>query len=181
MAGSVDNIYAQALLEISSEDGSMKELDEELDTLAGIFSANPGLEDVLGAPTVTEKEKLSLIKTVFAGRVSETAYNFICVLAEKNRFGHFGGIAKEFRKSYYAKAGIAEAVVTTAVPLKKDARDKLVKKLEKKYGKTVIIREKVDPSIIGGVTVSVDGSLMDGSVKTRLENMHKQIRGRTAG
>lgn len=176
MAGSVENVYSRALLEIAAEDGSMKELDEELDALCGIFSANPELTEILCAPTVTDEEKLSLIKTVFEGKISDTALNFLCVLSEKNRCRYLQGIAEQFRNGYYESAGIAEATVTTAVPLKDDARERLRAKLEKKYGKTVILREKVDPSIMGGMIVSSGGSMMDGSVKTRLENMHKQIR-----
>ena len=135
MAGSVENVYSRALLEIAAEDGSMKELDEELDALSGIFSANPELTEVLCAPTVTDEEKLSLIKTVFEGKISDTALNFLCVLAEKNRCRYLQGIAEEFRNGYYESAGIAEATVTTAVPLKDDARNRLKAKLEKKYGK----------------------------------------------
>lgn len=176
MAGSVENVYARALLEIAAEDGSMKELDEELQALDGIFSANPQLTEILCAPTVTDAEKTDLIKRVFDGRISKVSYNFLCVLAEKKRVGYLTGIAQEFRKGYYEAAGIAEAEVTTAVPLKDDARNRLIAKLQKKYGKTVILKEKVDPSIIGGMIVASGGSMMDGSVKTRLENMHKQIR-----
>lgn len=176
MAGSVENVYSRALLEIAAEDGSMKELDSELDALSEIFSANPELTDVLCAPTVTDEEKLSLIKSVFEGRVSATAFNFLCVLAEKNRCRYLRGIAQEFRNGYYEAAGIAEVTVTTVSPIKEDARERLVAKLEKKYGKTVILREKTDPSILGGMIVACGGSMMDGSVKTRLENMHKQIK-----
>lgn len=176
MAGSVENVYSRALLEIAAEDGSMKELDEELNALSGIFSANPELTEVLCAPTVTDEEKLSLIKSVFEGRVSDTVFNFLCVLSEKNRCRYLPGIAEEFRNGYYEAAGIAEATVTTVIPLKDDARDRLKAKLEKKYGKTVILREKIDPSIIGGMIVSSGGFMMDGSVKTKLDNMHKQIK-----
>jgi F-type H+-transporting ATPase subunit delta len=176
MAGSVEKVYASALLEIAAEDGSMKELDEELDALSGIFSANPELTEALCAPTIDDDEKISLIKSIFEGRISDISLNLLCVLAEKKRSGCLPGIAQEFRNGYYDAAGIAEAEVTTAVPLKDGARDKLKAKLEKKFGKTVILKEKVDPSIIGGMIVTSGGSMMDGSVATRLENMHKQIR-----
>ena len=176
MAGSVETVYSRALLEIAAEDGSMKELDEELNALSGIFSANPELTEILSAPTVTDEEKLSLIKTVFEGKISVTALNFLCVLAEKNRCRYLSGIAEEFRNEYYEAAGIAEATVTTVIPLTDDARDKLKAKLEKKFGKTVILKEKIDPSIMGGMIVSAGGTMMDGSVKTKLENMHKQIK-----
>lgn len=181
MTGSVEKIYAQALLEIAAEDGSAKELDEELNAVSEIFSANPELTEVLSAPTVTENEKLELIRTVFEGRISETTLNFLCVAAEKNRCRYIPAVAREFRKGYYAMCGISEVTVTTVVPLKADARTRLMAKLEKMYGGQIILVERLDASIIGGMIVSCGDSTLDGSVRTKLENMHKQIKDMVAG
>lgn len=181
MATSVDKVYASALLSIAREDKSAKAMDKELSTLAGICGDNPELTAVLCAPTVTEGEKLSLIKKIFKGRVSGIIYNFLCVLVTKNRFGCLGGIAEEFRKEYYDEYGIREVTVTTAVPLKDKLREKLMAKLRKMYGKEIILIEKTDPSIIGGMVITCGGSMLDGSVKTELENMHRQIKDMVAG
>ncbi len=162
MAGSVENVYARALLEIAAEDGSMKELDEELQALDGIFSANPQLTEILCAPTVTDAEKTDLIKKVFDGRISKVSYNFLCVLAEKKRVGYLTGIAQEFRKGYYEAAGIAEAEVTTAVPLKDDARNRLIAKLQKKYGKTRVFDTPITEIGIVGVGAAVLGNITIG-------------------
>ena len=88
---------------------------------------------------------------------------------------------KEFRKGYYEMSGISEVTVTTAVPLKAQAREKLTEKLQKMYGSRIILVEKTDPSIVGGMIVSCGDSMLDGSVKTKLENMHKQIKDMIAG
>lgn len=181
MAGSVEKVYARALLEIAAEDGSAKELDEELDALSGIAAANPELTQALSAPTITDKEKLSLLESVFKGRISETSFNFLCVLTEKNRFKYLGAIAEEFRRGYYEMSGIAEVTVTTVIPLKAEARAKLLEKLKKMYGREIILKEKTDPGIIGGMIVACGDSMLDGSVKTKLENMHKQIKDMIAG
>lgn len=181
MAGSVEKVYARALLEIACEDNSAKELDAELNALSEIASANPELCSVLDAPTVTDKEKSEFLANVFKGRISEISFNFLSVLTEKGRFRYLSAIAAEFRKGYYEMSGIAEVTVTTAVPLKADARERLEAKLVKMYQKEIIIREKVDPDIIGGMIVACGDSMLDGSVKTRLEKMHKQIKDMIAG
>lgn len=181
MAGSVEKLYSDVMLEIAREDGSAEELDRELDTLCGIVRDNPELTAAMGAPTITDKEKVTILENIFKGRVSETTLNFLCVLAEKNRFGHLSGIAEEFRKGYYKMNGISEVTVTTAVPLKDNAREKLLQKLKKMYGGTIVLIEKVDPGIIGGMMISCGGSMMDGSVKTKLGDMHKQIKDMIAG
>lgn len=181
MAGSVEKIYAQALLEIAAEDGSAKELDQELTALSEIFSANPDFTDVLCAPTVTDEEKFGLIRSVFDGKISETALNFLCVITEKGRCRYLPAVAKEFRKGYYRLSGISEVTVTTVVPLKDNARAKLIEKLKKMYGGEIILVEKLNPSIVGGMIITCGDSTLDGSVKTKLENMHRQIRDMIAG
>ncbi len=181
MAGSVENIYAQALLEIGREDGTLKELDSEMNALGGIFADNPEFVSVLNSPTVTEAEKLELIRSVFGGKISETALNFLCVLAEKNRIGYISGIAEELRRGYYEDAGIAEVTVITAAALKDEQKQRLKEKLAAMYGKSIILKEKTDPSIMGGMIVRCGDRMLDGSVKTKLENMQKQIKDMIAG
>lgn len=181
MATSVDKVYSAALLSIAREDKSAKEMDKELNALSDICTANPELSEILCAPTVTESEKLTLVKKIFKGKVSGMVYNFLCVLVRKNRFGSLPGIAEQFRREYYEEYGIREVTVTTVIPLKDKTREKLLKKLRKMYGKEIILIEKVDPSIIGGMIITCGGSMLDGSVKTELENMHRQIKDMVAG
>ncbi|MCM1577782.1 MAG: ATP synthase F1 subunit delta [Ruminococcus sp.] len=181
MATSVDKVYSAALMSIAREDKSAKKLDRELNTLSGIIADNPELTAVLCAPTVTGKEKLTLIEKIFKGKVSGTVYNFLCVLVSKNRFGSLCGICEEFRKEYYEEYGIREVTVTTVIPLKDKAKEKLMAKLRKMYGKEIILIEKTDPSILGGMIVTCGGSMLDGSVKTELDNMHRQIKDMVAG
>ena len=181
MADSVEKVYARALLEIAAEDNIAKELNEELSALSEISVANPELCGILDAPTVTDKEKFDFLESVFKGRISDISYNFLSVLTSKGRFKYLPAIAEDFKKGCYDMCGIAEVIVTTAVPLKDEARQKLILKLNSKYGKEIILKEKVDPSIMGGMIVTYGDSMLDGSVKTKLEKMHKQIKDMIAG
>ncbi|MBR4223612.1 MAG: F0F1 ATP synthase subunit delta, partial [Oscillospiraceae bacterium] len=65
--------------------------------------------------------------------------------------------------------------VTTAVPLKADAAEKLRIKLEKLYGKKIVINEHTDPQVLGGVRVVCEGKMLDGTLKTRLEGLRETI------
>lgn len=181
MAGTVEKLYSDVMLEIAVENSTAEELDKELYALSGIIRENPELTAAMGAPTIADKEKTALLENIFKGRVSEITLNFLCVLAEKNRFGYLERIAEEYRRGYYKMYGISEVTVTTAVPLKDNAREKLILKLKKMYGEKIILIEKVDPDIIGGMMISCGGSMMDGSVKTKLGDMHKQIKDMIAG
>lgn len=173
--GAVEKTYAAALLEIAYEDGNAPEIDGELSQIAEIFGDNPEFMDILCAPDVADTEKTGLLSSVFGGRVTDTVLDFMCLLAVKGRIGRFAPIAREYRRGYYERAGIAEAMVTTAVPLGAKERAALKEKLEKKYSKRLIITEKVEPAIIGGVVVKIGDELLDGSVRTRLASMKQQI------
>ncbi len=72
---------------------------------------------------------------------------------------------------------IAEVRVVTSVPLEDGLRSKLKAKLESVCKKTVILDESVDPTIMGGIVLNYGGTLMDGSVKSKLEAIQKQIKG----
>ncbi|MDE6747012.1 MAG: F0F1 ATP synthase subunit delta, partial [Oscillospiraceae bacterium] len=72
---------------------------------------------------------------------------------------------------------IAEVKVTTSVPLSDGLKTKLKAKLEKVWGKSVILTEIVDPDIMGGIVVNYGNTMMDGSVKSKLEAIQKQIKG----
>lgn len=181
MAGSVEKVYANALLEIAAEDGSAKELDEELNAVSAICSDNPELTRALCSPALTDEEKQQLLKAVFGGRVSETAENFLGLITRKGRFGYLSRIAGEFRKGYYEANGIAEVTVTTAVALKGAQKEKLIAKLRTMYGNDLILIEKIDPEIMGGVIVSCGDNMLDGSVRTKLQKLHKQTKDMIAG
>lgn len=178
MTGSVEKVYSQALLELAYEigDDAAAEIDEELAAIADIFSANPGLYDVLGSPTVTDEEKRSLINELFEGKISRTVLGLLCVLTESGRCRYLGAVTRAYRKAYYEKSGIAEVCVTTVKPLTPDQKERLISKLSKLYAKKIILTEKIDESIVGGMIVNCGDSMLDGSVKTKLENMRKQIK-----
>lgn len=175
MTGSIEKVYSQALFELSEESKTSDELLKELNSLSQIFSDNPELIKLLSAPTVSLDDKINVAKNIFSGKISETAMNFICVLTEKNRVSYLSKISQAYKNLYNAKNNIEEITVTTCIPLSEKLRTKLKERLETVYKKHVILQEKVDKSIIGGVIINYGNTMIDDSVKTKLENMQKQI------
>lgn len=175
MAGSVEKIYSDALYELAAEQNAVETVNGELKALAAVFDENPELVKLLCAPTVPNDEKLKVISNIFGGRVSETVYNFLCLLTEKGRAAYLSKIADSFRKKYNELAGIAEVTVTTSTELSPTLEKKLADKLEKVFGKKISMIKKVDPSILGGVVISCGGTLMDGSVRAKLDAVKAKI------
>ncbi len=176
MTGSVEKVYSEALFEIASEDNTSDVLFGELDSLSQIFKSNPELSKLLFAPTVSITDKLEIVNNIFGGRISQTALNFICVLTEKNRINYLPSIAQSYKNLYNEKNNIVEIKVTTSVPLSDNLRQKLKCKLEAVYGKKVTMAEYVDEKLIGGIVINYGNTMLDGSVKAKLDKMQKQIR-----
>ncbi|MBQ5330041.1 MAG: F0F1 ATP synthase subunit delta [Oscillospiraceae bacterium] len=168
-------VYAAALMEIAREDGTGKLIFDELNSLSELVSGSPELNEVLCSPTFSEDEKYDVAESLFKGKLSRTVLNFLYVLIEEGRTSGLSDIASDYKRLYYEQEGITEAVVTTAAGMSRDAAEKLKAKLEAKYKKKVLLSEKTDPSIMGGVIVRVGDEMIDGSLRTKLDRIGKQM------
>lgn len=176
MTGSAEKIYAQALFELGLENNDLKSVYSEVKGLAGIFEENPELMKIYAAPTVTGEEKQKLNAELFSGKLSETVYNFLSVITEKNRVTCISRISDELKEKYYEHEGILEITAITSVPMSEKLREKLLSKLSKTTGKTIHLLEKVDPSILGGIILHYGNTQMDSSVKSRLDALEAQVK-----
>lgn len=178
MNDKAEKVYAQAFFELCQEQAQGRERDmlKELETLDGIFSANPDLAKLMDSPTVPAEEKIGMLREMIsAGGICELCGNLLCVIAEKSRFGCFGGIVKNFRELTNEFYKIAEITVTSSAPLSDELKEKIRTKMSEITGKNVSIKEKTDPSIIGGVIIDYGSTRYDGSVKSRLGALKKEL------
>ena len=178
---SVQKIYADALFSLlESENTDKSGFDSVLSQLKAVGKAiaeTPDFIKFMNTPTVTREEKLGLVDKAFAGLKQSHVYNFLRLLSVKGRMGHFPRILSTFNEMYNERFDIAEIIVTSSMPLTDSLKSKIVGKMASITGKTVSIVEKVDKSIIGGVVVDYGNTRLDGSVKTRLAELKKDMSG----
>jgi len=180
MNDKAEKVYAEAFFELCRGDnaGLLPDYLSELNALDDIFAQSPDFIKVLAAPTVTMEEKLSIIGEIISkGNVSVLTGNLLCVLTERARMDCFSGIVKQFGALYNEYFGIAEIVVTSSLPLSDAQRKRIADKMSEITGKTVSIKEKVNPDIIGGVIIDCGGTRYDGSIRTRLSELKKELDG----
>ncbi len=173
---SASKMYAAALLSIGREDNTAEKLFNDILETDRLITDNPDLHELLISPAFSAEEKKGVISRLFSGRIEPMLYNTICLLTEKRRMSLFHEIAGEFKNDYYNAYGIAEADVTTAAPMKPEAAERLRIKLEKLYGRKIVLREHLDPNVLGGVRVVCEGKMLDGTLRTRLEGMRDMIK-----
>jgi F-type H+-transporting ATPase subunit delta len=176
---SVEKTYADAMFTLlESENADRTVFDTVLGQLTAVsesISQIPDFLKLMNTPTVSDEEKLSVVDSVFTGRTTPYVHNFLRILVVKKRTSNLDGIVKEFRERYNEHFGLADITVTSAAPLNETALNKITAKMQSVTGKTVSLTAKVDKSLIGGVVVDYGNTRLDGSVKTRLNQLGKDI------
>lgn len=168
-------LYGGSLYALAEQEGLSDRILADLKLAGEVFEKQADYMLLLDAPTVTQTEKCRLLDEAFSAHVHPYTVNFLKILAEKKQVHSFAQAQKAFVKKYNAERGIEEAVAVTAVPLDERLLAKLTAKLERMTGKTVVLENKVDPSVLGGLVVRMANKQMDASVRTRLANLEKQL------
>lgn len=171
------NEYAAALFALSQETDTTEEIYAALDTVTSVIKENPEYLEFLSSPNISKAERISAVEEAFTGNVPEYVVSFLSLLCEKGRIKNLIECISEYKQLCDSANRIAVADITSAVELNESERTALKAKLEKLCGCTVALNCHIDPTLIGGLVVSVDGRVIDGSVKHKLhelkEVMHK--------
>jgi len=180
MPASVEKTYADALFSLVVEENKDYRFGfdlvvKQLSTVRDVITGLPEFVKLLNTPTIAADDKLALIEKAFKSTTCDNVYNFLRVLTVRGRMSHFNKIYSEFRLSYNELFNIAEITVTSSMPLTEAIREKIRVRMEQITGKTISMIEKTDKSIIGGVVVDYGNTRLDGSVKTRLAELKKDI------
>ena len=163
--------YGTALFSLAMEEGKTEEYAEALRTVLGIFEQNPEYLSLLSGPSIPLGERLSSLREVFASALPVHVLSYLSLLCEKGRISCFGESAEEYFALLNASRNRSNAVVTSAVALTDGEKDQLRRKLEVLRGGTVQMTFSVDPSLLGGVVVEMDGKVLDGSLRHRLREV----------
>lgn len=166
--------YAQAAFGIASDANAITQWRAELNDVATVL-AESGIAPVLADTKLPLERRLSLVDRALD--VSPLALNFAKLLVSKGRSGEARAVADAFDRMADEREGIAHASVTTAVELSADQLNAISARLSQSLGRQVRARAVVDPSIIGGVVVRVGDKLVDGSIRTRLKRLRRELEG----
>jgi F-type H+-transporting ATPase subunit delta len=167
--------YAGALLVAAKAAGVHVEVAESYAALLDVVKGNLDLTVFMDSPQVSEQEKKNLLKNVFGGKIEPVLLNFLLLLIDRNRIEYTREIGEEFGNLVEAEQGRIHAEVVTAVRLPDDLADRLQQKLAGLTGKIVVLDQKIDPGVIGGVRVAMGDKVLDGTVRTNLDLMRRKL------
>lgn len=169
--------YAEALLEAIADPGQLETVHENLSAVAGVVDDNRQLKAFLEGPSINEADKHALVAKVFGDKVDPTTRDFLKLLLDKHRIDHLAEVADEFQRLVEKRRGQVRVQVTTAIPLPADMSDRLKRALDVSLGLDCILEPRVDARVIGGVVAVVGDRVIDGSVRTALDDMRKELMG----
>lgn len=168
--------YAVALLNTSIKANTLDLVESEVKALAEMLSHSPQMVKFLSQPLVSFSEKERRMRQWLENRISPITLNFLLTIVKHKRIEAFDQIIRIFTELVREYRGETVAVVISAVPLTDTERAMTIQRLQEITGKKVLLNEKVDPSIIGGMRIIVGDKLLDLSLKGHLERIREQLR-----
>lgn len=167
--------YGGALYALALEENIETTVKEELALVCGILAENPGYIQLVESRAVPKAERLGLLDEAFSGKVHAYLLSFMKILVERGSFASLKECAEAFENAYNAQHGIVPATATVAEALTPDQQERLVRALEQKTGKKVLLTVKLDPSLRGGMRVEMEGQMYDNSVASRLGHLRRAL------
>ncbi len=167
--------YARALVESAKAEDVLAGVAESYAAVVVVLEQNPALPSFLEGPQVADDEKIQLVSDLFDGRVEPLLVRFFHLLIEKNRIEYLQEIGEEFAGLVEKEQGFSRAVVTTAIEMPADLEAALLEKLVRLTGAKVILEKNVDPAVIGGVSVTLGDQIIDGTVRTNLDQLRLHL------
>ena len=167
--------YGEALYALARDEQLDQRILEELEMTAGLFRENPDYVHLLSLPSLPKQERCAMVDESFRDRVHPYLLNFLKILVERGAPAELSGCAEAYRRRYHEDHGILEVTAVTAVPLDEALSGKLHQKLEEKTGKTVVLNTRVEPDVLGGVRLEMEGRRLDGTVRSRLDAIEKLL------
>ena len=161
--------YAEALFALAAENGQEKAYLESLESVDTLFADNPDYIDLLAAPSVPQSERATLLEQAFGDALPEQVLSFVQILCAHGRIRSLPACTEEYRRLYQASVALSTAIVTSAVALTEDQKTRLAEKLAAKFGRRIHLVCEIDEHLLGGITVQLDGKVMDGSLRRRLQ------------
>ena len=177
MAKLIEGSYGDALFELALEQNNLDAIAEQVDVLTQSFAENPELLKLLNHPKISKEEKVSVIENIFKGRFSDDIVGFLVIITQKDRGAEIEGILNYFKAKVreYKKIGVAR--VTSAMELSAEQKKRVEEKLLQQTSyESFEVDYNIDASLIGGMIIRIGDRVVDSSIRTKLDNMTKNLR-----
>jgi F-type H+-transporting ATPase subunit delta len=163
--------YAEALFAVARAEGTLGEGEDELFRFSQVLKGSDELREALTDPRIPASRRQQIVEDLLGGKASDTTVALVSMVVGTGRARELPDIVARLVEMSAAEADKEVAEVRSAVPLNDDQRKRLAEALNKATGKQVEVKVIVDPSVMGGIVAQVGDTVIDGSVRSRLEQL----------
>lgn len=167
--------YARVLFDLAAVSDAFDAVDEGLKAVVKAVRGNVDLREALLDTGVPAEKKRDIMRAIFGDVVVPEVVAITGIMVERGQTDLLGQVSTEYERLVEERRGVVVAEVTTAVPLSDALRARVVDRLAAATGRTVSLRERVDPGIVGGIIIKLAGRVLDGSVTTQLRELRQVL------
>jgi F-type H+-transporting ATPase subunit delta len=163
--------YAEALLGVARAEGTLRDVEDELFRFSRLLDGNDELRSTLTDASIPVSRRQQVVEDLLGGKASPTTVSLLSMVIGAGRSRDLPGIIDELVKLSAASAQKQVAEVRTAIDLDEDQRSRLAAALQQAVGSPVEVKVIVDPDVLGGVVAQIGDTVIDGSIRTRLDQL----------
>ncbi|MGH9135239.1 MAG: ATP synthase F1 subunit delta [Ilumatobacteraceae bacterium] len=172
--GRIDG-YARALFEVARAEGTLDEVEDELFRFARTYESSDALRDALTDEMVPAAKRQAVVEDLLGDKATPTTVHLVSMVVGSGRGRELPAIIDKLVQRASSSKNLALAEVRSAVPLTDDQQDRLKAALANATGKQVNLKVIVDPSVLGGIVATVGDTVIDGSVRTRVDQLKSRL------
>jgi F-type H+-transporting ATPase subunit delta len=170
----IAQVYARSLFEVAQEQDKLDEVRDQIDQFADALDESRDLQTFFFSPYFSTEEKKKGLDSALDG-ADETFRNFLALLIENHRMPALFRIRRELDRMWQEVNQLLPVQVTSAVELDEAVTKQIGEEIGKQTGRKVELTTSVDPDVLGGIVVRVGNSILDASIRTRLERLRKRV------
>lgn len=171
MADDRTTAYAEALFAVARAEGPLAEVEDELFRVAQVIRGNDELRDRLADPHIPVATRQQIIVDLLDGKAQPATTNLVSLVVGNGRIRDLPSIVDELVAMVAREANKEVAEVRSAIPLTEDQQSRLAEALGRATGKQIDVKVILDPSVKGGLVAQIGDTVIDGSVRRRLDQL----------
>ena len=170
----IASVYARSLFEVAQEQGKLDDVREQLGEFADALAANQEMQVFFFSPYFSTPEKEDGLAKVVTG-AEPIVENFLTLLLEKHRMPTVFAVRRVYDELWQRENKLLPVEITSAIELDKQTVKHIGDRIGEETGQKIELSERVDPDILGGLVVRVGNSIIDASIRARLDSLRKQV------
>jgi len=167
--------YARALFEVARAEGTLDEVEDELFRFARSYESSDALRNALTDEKIPAAKRQAIVEDLLGGKATSTTTQLVSMVVGSGRGRDLPAIVDKLVARASSAKNLEVAEVRTAVPLTDDQQTRLAAALTNATGKQLNLKVVVDPSVIGGIVATVGDTVIDGSVRTRIDQLKSRL------